>query len=162
MGVHPDRGRAVQPTAGPASAVTQRAYQPGGWLASRESTASLDERPVVPSTSVLREHLIDRARVEHALGPDLELLGRGLGEAARDVGRERAEAAVEQAQQDTCSPLRTAFLEALFKPLFEPFLHALLQPALDRKPFHAGDVLHFAFSFNVFNILPQSLLELLR
>lgn len=90
-------------------------------------------------------------------------------------GGERAEAAVEQAQKYACRALDTTLLDPLLDPFFDPFLpdpllnadfepllHAFLQSALDREPFHAGDVLHFAFSFNLFNILPQSLLELLR
>ena len=70
------------------------------------------------TSSILREHLVDRACVEDALGPDLELLGRGLGEAARDVGRERAEAAVELAQQDAGATLGAAFLAPLFETPF--------------------------------------------
>ena len=51
-----------------------------------------------------------------------------------------------------------AFLPALLAADADPLLHALgdplLHPLLDGDPFDAGDVSHFAFSFNVFNILP--------
>lgn len=78
--------------------------------------------------SVAGEDLVVAVGVHDALGPQVELLA-----------------------QQYCATSR----HFPFDALLEALLNAQPHPALDREPLHAGDVLHFPFPFNGFEIVPH-------
>ena len=112
--------------------------------------------------SVVLENLVERSHIEEVFGPAFQLFARRGLQPRQGFRVEGAEAFGKQALNDRCFALLCA---SLFAPLFAylfALLDALLDAALGGEAFDAGDVAHFAFSFDDCDILPQLLFETVR
>ena len=106
--------------------------------------------PSFGRNSVVLENLVERSRIEEVFCPAFQLFARRGLQPSQGFRVEGAEAFGKQALNNRCFALLCASL------------FALLDAALDGEAFDAGDVAHFAFSFDGCDILPQLLFESVR
>ena len=93
------------------------------------------------------EHGLYPGHIENAISPAIELFQGSHIEALAGCFVEGAEAFDKKAFQALDLPFQPALLQTL------------LHPSLNSQSFNAGDVGHFGFSFDDFDILPKPLFE---
>jgi predicted nucleotidyltransferase len=80
------------------------------------------------SASAFVQHVGERRRRKHALGPLIELRGASLLNALYGVLGERSEASGELLEQGGALPVEVPLLKPFLEPLLAPFLVPLLEP----------------------------------
>ena len=100
--------------------------------------------------SIPFQNSLQRGRVQHTVGPEVELVRRGLLEPRACFRRQRAEAAGELAREGPGLPLAD--------PLLEAPGHALAQTVLGGKAFDARDVPHAGLPFMFADIFSELVL----